>query len=119
MAQLPKNPVVKVRTAKAGAGPSYVIVAGAPTHYVPGYGQVGPGAIVTLPEGTKPGRWLVEVNQKDVEKAQAEGKESELAEAAAPIAADAAAAAEEAEKKAAAEAASNTAAAEPEKGKGK
>lgn len=70
MANMPKQERVKVRTAQAGVGPQYVIVAGAPQHYITGYGLVGPGDIVTLPEGCKPGRYLQAVNPADVAKVQ-------------------------------------------------
>lgn len=47
----------------------YVIAEGAPKHYVSGYGLVGPGAIVTLAEGVKPGQHLVEVSPEQAAKA--------------------------------------------------
>ena len=84
MAHIPRNPVVKTRTERESEhGKAYVIVAGAPAHYIGGYGVVGPGAIITLPEGTEPGKWLEEINSSDVDKVAADpDKAADLAEAA-------------------------------------
>ncbi len=85
MARLPQNPRIKTRTEREDTeGTPYVIVAGAPKHYIAGFGVVGPGAVITLPEGQKPGRWLEPINEKDAAKVAADpAKAQELAEAAA------------------------------------
>ncbi len=92
MTNVPKVPAVKVRTARDVSRDTqqYVVVKGAPKHYVSGYGVVGEGDIVTLDEGVTPGKWLQAVNPSDVQKVVADessgdpqGKRDELAEAAA------------------------------------
>lgn len=84
MAHIPRGPKLKVRSERESQeGTAYVIVAGAPLHYIGGYGVVGPGDLVTLPEGTKPGKYLEAINPKDVETLSADpDKADELAEAA-------------------------------------
>lgn len=58
---------LKVRTAREPSpnDTQYIIVAGAPRHYVSGYGLVGPGAFVSLAEGVKPGKYMAEVTAKE------------------------------------------------------
>ncbi len=78
---------VNPRTARKAADPTgvmCVVVEGAPPHYISGFGIVGPGDVVTIPEDTKPGQYLRAVNPKDVEKVAADpAKADELAAAAA------------------------------------
>ena len=85
MAHIPKGNTVKVRTEREDqAGKVYVIAAGAPKHYIGGYGVCEAGDIVTLPAGTEPGKWLIHVNESDVQKVQADPSLApSLAEAAA------------------------------------
>ena len=84
MAHVPRPKNLKIRSEREDQdGTAYVIVAGAPLHYIGGYGVVGPGAIITLPEGTEPGQWLEAVNPSDVTKvAEDPDKAADLAEAA-------------------------------------
>jgi len=62
---------LKVRTARTPRDDEaqYVIIEGAPKHYVSGFGLVGPGSIVSLAAGVTPGKWLQQVNPSDAEKA--------------------------------------------------
>lgn len=77
MARLPQNPVVKTRTEVDDLdGTAYVIIEGAPRHYIGGYGIVGPGDTVTLTKGVQPGRWLEPISDSDVAKL---GKDPTLA----------------------------------------
>lgn len=86
MATLPKNPRVRTRTSRQAydtSGTYYVLMAGAPPHYIPGYGLVHAGSVITLPEHTQPGVWLEPVNPKDVAKvSNDESLAGELAQAA-------------------------------------
>lgn len=73
MANIPRGKVVQTRTERTEtAGKAFVIAAGAPKHYIPGYGVVGPGDIVTLAAGCEPGKWLIHVADSDVAKVQAD-----------------------------------------------
>lgn len=81
MANVPKHPRVDINTAKAGTGPEYVIIEGAPRHYISGYGVAEAGDIVTLPEGCNPGKWLQPVNPKDVAKVQGDEEAAAKAKA--------------------------------------
>lgn len=86
MIQLPGSKKVKARNSRDANAPGipYVVVAGAPRHYIPGFGVVGPGAVITLPEGVDPGDYLAAVNPSDAVKAASdEDKANALAEAAA------------------------------------
>lgn len=73
MAKIPEHPLVKTRTERAPVASDrrYVVIEGAPKHYIGGYGIVGPGDIVTLGDDVKPGKYLLEVHQKDANKAAA------------------------------------------------
>lgn len=108
--QIPGAKRVTARTSRpAGAhGTQYVVIAGAPDHYVPGYGIVGPGDIITLDEGVEPGRWVQPVNPKDAQKVGAEPEKApELAEKAAEVKNEAVAKEEAKEAKEAAKAEAN------------
>lgn len=85
MARLPQNPKIDPRTERTDLdGVPYVIVAGAPKHYIAGFGVVGPGDTVTLASNVKPGRWLEPISDSDVAKLSRDpGLAMTLAEAAA------------------------------------
>jgi hypothetical protein len=65
--------------------PQYIVIAGAPASYISGWGLVGPGAIVTLGAGVKPGKYLVEIAASDAAKINADST-GQLALAAAEMA---------------------------------
>lgn len=85
--EIKKNKRINPRTARKAydeGGVKYVIVEGAPRHYISGFGVVGPGDVVTLPAGDKPGQHLRAVADADVAKVDADpAKAAELASAAA------------------------------------
>ena len=85
--QLERNKKVNPRTARKAYsedGVAYVVVAGAPTHYISGFGLVGPGDTVTLAAGVEPGKFLRAVNPADVVKADGDPEvAAELADKAA------------------------------------
>lgn len=85
MARLPQHPKVKTRTEREDLdGPAYVLIAGAPRHYIAGFGIVGAGDVVTLPPGVSPGQWLEPIAESDAVKvASNPDLAAELAEAAA------------------------------------
>lgn len=68
------NERVNPRTARTpnGEGPYYVLVEGAPKHYVDGYGLVRGGAVVTLAPGVDPGKYYVEITAEEYAKAGAD-----------------------------------------------
>jgi hypothetical protein len=72
---VPANKRVRTRTARPAGddtGKFYVLKAGAPKHYISGFGVVGAGDVVSLPADVEPGDWLVEINKADVAKVQAD-----------------------------------------------
>lgn len=85
MARLPQQPKVKTRTEREDLeGRPFVLIAGAPRHYIPGFGIVGAGDVITLPEGVLPGKWLEPIAEADAAKvASNPDLAAELAEAAA------------------------------------
>jgi hypothetical protein len=84
MARLPQNPRIKTRTEREDLeGRPFVIIAGAPKHYIAGFGVVGPGDVITLPEGVEPGVWLEPINEKDAAKVAADPAKAEALAAAA------------------------------------
>lgn len=65
----------------------YVVIEDAPLHYISGFGLVGPGALVSLGDDVKPGKWLAEVSASEAKQAaHDEGAAAELASAKKPVA---------------------------------
>lgn len=85
MARLPQQPKVKTRTEREDLeGRPFVLIAGAPRHYIAGFGIVGAGDVITLPPGVQAGRWLEPIAEADAAKvASNPDLANELAEAAA------------------------------------
>lgn len=48
---------------------NYIVAAGAPAHYVSGYGRVTAGAVVSAPKGEEVSGWLVKVSASEAAKA--------------------------------------------------
>lgn len=64
----PMNPRTSRKAVDIAAGQQYVIVEGAPKHYIPGFGLCGPGHIVTLAAGVQPGKYLQPIADSDAAK---------------------------------------------------
>lgn len=77
------NPRTSRKASLADDGPQFVVIEGAPKHYVSGFGVVGPGAIVTLAKGVKPGKFLQPVHPRDAAKASASQEDADKLAAAA------------------------------------